>query len=185
MPGLSPAMLIGLAISAIVVVVWYYRSKGGMKAKQITALRFRYGGELERVPAESKYGVAHLRDGGYMIRPGSLIHERSGRPWTTPKDDAHSIQLRKRTEALLLREGDPSPMDLSRENYVGETVKNDDVYEIENQAHRLAAVQAVVDGDPGDQMGRRLSLTLLLAVIAAVGAWVTVFAVQVMNGSQV
>lgn len=185
MPLISPSMMIGAAVSVVVLAVWFLMQQRGVKAKQITALTFRKSGLLERVSADAKYGVAHLRDGGYMIRPTALLHERSGRPWATPKDSGHADQLRRRTELLMLREGDPAPLELTQPDYVGETVKTDQITAIENQSHRLASVQAVVDGDPGDRLAQHIGLAVLLAVIAAIGSWVAVFAVQMMNGAPV
>lgn len=184
MSFVSPTVLIAFVASALVFGIWYLNSQKSIKAKQMTVFVFRKYGVLERSSVDAKYGVAHLSDGGYLIRPTSMVHERSGRPWTTPNDEAHAVQLRSRHEVLFLREGDPAPMDFGSTHYIGATVTQDHVQSIQNQSHRLASMEAVVDGDPSDQMGRRLSLAVLLAVGAAIAAWVSVFAAQIMNGGQ-
>lgn len=185
MPEISPTLMFTFAISAVFAAIVLWRSKQGKKAKQITALVFRKSGIIDRVQAEAKYGVAHLRDGGYMIRPGGMVFNRSGRPWAKSKTLTHLAQLRNRSELLMVREGDPSPMDLSVGDLVGPVVTSGDTKAIENQSHRLASVQAVIDGDPGDVMAQRLTLAVLFSVVAAIAAWGALFAVQIMQGPTV
>ncbi len=179
---LEPTTLIIMVVGLIAVGGWYYIGKRGRKGRQLTVWMFRKTGVLERVSADDRFGVAHLPDGGYLVRPGSLLHERSGRPWSKPSNAAHAAVLRKRVTLLLLRESDPAPLDLARADYAGEVVELDAVRAIGRQSERLAATEASQEGDPADKLGSRLGLAVVIAVCVAGAAWIGVFGINLYKG---
>ena len=142
--------------------------------------------QVYRIDAENRGGLM-LPDkgGGFVEVEGTALVRRWGRVWKLWASDSAIESARNREVIYVVRENDPTPMNMAygvEHGYQGKQIEEARYKELSNLNQRQAASQAKMEGASRDAVVSRLMIGVVISIVIAGLAWGTFFVLTVLQG---
>jgi len=173
------------------VILWLYLTyiKNDSQPQFRTALYlFTQRNQVYRINAENRNHLMLPETGpGYVEQTGTSLVRRFGRVWSVGESESAIEALRNREVVYVVRENDPTPLNITygaENGYQGKQIDNVRFKELSNLNQRQAAAQAKIDGAGRDAVVSRLMIGVIISVVIAGLAWGTFFVATFIKGSE-
>jgi len=171
------------------VIFWLYLTyvkDPGTKQFRTPLYLFTKRRQVYRINAENRGGLM-LPDkgGGFVEQEGTALIRRWGRVWKIWPSETATESARSREVIYVVRENDPTPMNMSygvEHGYQGKQIEEARYKELSNLNQRQAASQAKMEGAGRDVVVGRLMIGVIISIVIAGAAWATFFILTVIQG---
>tara|TARA_R110000851_G_scaffold202997_4_gene354818 strand:- start:42 stop:665 length:624 start_codon:yes stop_codon:yes gene_type:complete len=171
------------------VIFWLYLTyvkDPGTKQFRTPLYLFTKRRQVYRINAENRGGLM-LPDkgGGFVETEGTALIRRWGRVWKIWTDLSGVESARAREVIYVVRENDPTPMNMSygvENGYQGKQIEEARYKELSNLNQRQAAAQAKMEGAGRDAVVGRLMIGVIVSIVIAGAAWATFFVLTIIQG---
>lgn len=171
-------------------VIWWiyltYVKDPGPKQFRTPLYLFTKRRQVYRINAENRGGLMlPEKGGGFVEQEGTALIRRWGRVWKSWPSDTATEAARAREVIYIVRENDPTPMNMSygvEHGYQGKQIEEARYKELSNLNQRQAAAQAKIEGAARDVVVGRFMIGVIVSIVIAGAAWATYFILTVIQG---